>query len=105
MPPLPFVEYLKKPEAQKLTDRLKIFIQNCYAEPEAIAVQRRRTVSFLELMLKESIKNPAFATLVSTEDGVTVIREGWEKITMTKLHDLYFGAKRTDGIRVILDDF
>ena len=57
----------------------------------------RQTIAFLELMMKDSIRNPVFAPLVKSEEGISTMREGWEKLTMTKLHDLYFGAKRTDG--------
>lgn len=65
----------------------------------------RQTVLFLDLMLKESIKNPVFAPLLedNREEGILIIREGWEKLTMTKLHDLSFGAKRTDGLGAFLN--
>ncbi|KAJ3397447.1 hypothetical protein HDU92_007836 [Lobulomyces angularis] len=92
----PFLELLKKPECVDLTIQLKNFISASFAQPKPIPKQRRLTSLFLEKIVNETIQNPIFKELCDDEEGLMVITEGWEKLVLTKLHDLVFGAPMTE---------
>ena len=90
------VEILKQPECLALTQKLKNFISTSYQHPKPITSQRRATIKFLDSLYSDCVKLPIFKELSETPQGRLKIREGLEKLTTTKIHDLVFGAPMTD---------
>ncbi|KAL2917890.1 hypothetical protein HK105_202303 [Polyrhizophydium stewartii] len=92
-----FLAQLRRKDAADLTSHLKTFLARFSEHPNVLQGQRKLVASFLEYIYGESIDHPAFAGATEHDPpDVENIREGWEKLVMSKIHDRVFGAPGTD---------
>ncbi|KAI8929964.1 hypothetical protein BC831DRAFT_441745 [Entophlyctis helioformis] len=95
-----FVAHLKKPEAAGLTAHLKQFLVKFNETPNILQAQRKLVASFLDYIYAESSDHPAFRGPAADDlPDVENIREGWEKLIMSKIFDRVFTAPGTDETR------
>ncbi|TPX44568.1 hypothetical protein SeMB42_g03551 [Synchytrium endobioticum] len=105
-----FLQELRSPECSSLVSRLKNFLSVMSSTQWTILQQRRLVLKFLNTIQSESTQNSVFAKISAErtknvpssaeyesngagdaeDETLTWIREGWEKLVMTKIYDQVF---------------
>ncbi|KAI8895196.1 hypothetical protein BC833DRAFT_602155 [Globomyces pollinis-pini] len=93
-----FISQLRKPEADALRSKLQAFLLHFSEAGVNLQIQRKLIANFLESIYKDSENHLAFVHEDQPFDEENV-REGWEKLVMSKLFDAVFGAPTTDEHR------
>ncbi|KAH6563596.1 hypothetical protein BASA50_001633 [Batrachochytrium salamandrivorans] len=95
-----FVAQLRHKNGADLTAQLKAFLVRFNEYPNVLQGQRKLVGSFLDHIYSESIDHIAFQGPTENEPAdVENIREGWEKLVMSKVYDRVFSAPGTDEQR------
>jgi len=89
-----FIGMLRKEEALPLRDKLSGFLLGFKKKNLTLAQQRREIGAFTAAIGHDSLNHPAF-TVDGTFDK-ELVREGWEKLVMSKLFDGVFATSGSD---------
>ena len=96
--PMPLFNDCLASNAQRL-NQLKRFIVT-YDNTLSFQVQQEIVLSFVDLMVGQSVKDPLFAAYMNHPAySLETLIDNWEKLILTKIHHLVFAQKNSHDER------